>query len=113
MENNSSILESTLQKIVEYINTNLEIIKLKVLDKSSNIVASCVSHSIFIFLITICILFLNIGLALWLGGILGQVFFGFLIVAAFNGIIALILHIFMHEKIKRVIGNYIIKHILN
>jgi hypothetical protein len=57
-------------------------------------------------------LFLNLGLGFWLGEILGKIYFGFFVVAAFYGIIGIILHFFMHKSIKKLISNYIIKHVL-
>jgi len=57
-------------------------------------------------------LFVNLGLALWLGEILGKTFYGFLVVAAFYGIIGMIIHFFMHKWLKKLVSDYIIKHML-
>jgi hypothetical protein len=57
-------------------------------------------------------LFLNLGLAFWLGEILGRTFYGFFVVAAFYGIAGIVLHFFMHDWLKKIIGNYFIKNVL-
>jgi hypothetical protein len=58
------------------------------------------------------LLFLNLGLALWLGEILGKPFYGFFVVAAFYVITGIVIHFFMHRWIKKLAGNYFIKHVL-
>jgi fatty acid desaturase len=112
MEDNAKPLESLLEKASEYGKTSFELIKLKALDKTSDVVSSLIPHSVFFILIASFMLFLNLGLGFWLGEILGKIYFGFFVVAAFYGIIGIILHFFMHKSIKKLISNYIIKHVL-
>ncbi len=57
-------------------------------------------------------LFLNLGVALWLGEILGKVFYGFFVVAAFYILAAIIVHFFIHDRVKKLVGDYLIKRIL-
>ena len=112
MDNNHKPVELLLEKAVEYSKTSLELAKLKTLDKASDIVSSIVPHTAFFMLITSVLLFLNLGLAFWLGKILSEVYLGFFIVAGFYLIIALILHFFLQKRIKEIIRNYIIKQVL-
>jgi len=112
MEDNSKVLESLLEKAEDYGRTSYELVKLKALDKTSDIVSSFVPHSLVFVLIASFILFLNLGLALWLGDILGKLFYGFFLVAAFYVLSGITVHFFMHNWIKRVTGNFFIKHML-
>jgi hypothetical protein len=112
MEENSNLIESLLQSASEYGKTSFELVKLKTLDKTSDIISSAVPNSLVIILISTFLLFLNLGIALWLGELLGKMFFGFFIVAAFYILIGLIVHFFMHNKIKKLVGNYFIKCML-
>ena len=112
MEDNSKLLESLLEKASEYAKTSFELVKLKALDKTTDVVSSLVPHSIVVLLIATFLLFLNLGLALWLGDILGKVFWGFFVVAAFYILAGLIFHFFLHKPIKKLVGNSFIKHIL-
>jgi membrane protein implicated in regulation of membrane protease activity len=57
-------------------------------------------------------LFLNLGIAFWLGGILGNIYYGFFVVAAFYGLTALVLRLFMHKWLKKCVGNYIVRKVL-
>ena len=112
MDNNQKPIELLLERAVEYSKTSIELVKLKTLDKTADVVSSFVPHTAFFMLITSVMLFLNLGLAFWLGEILGKIFLGFFIVAGFYLIIALVLHFFLQKRIKEIIRNYIIKQVL-
>jgi fatty acid desaturase len=112
MEDNTKFLESLLEKATEYGKTSFELVKLKALDKTTDIVSSLIPHSVVFVLIASFLIFLNLGLALWLGEILGKIFYGFFVVAGFYVIIAIIIHFFMHKRIKRLVGNYFIRRVL-
>ena len=112
MENNAKLLESLLERATEYGKTSFELVKLKALDKTSDVVSSLIPHSVVFVMIASFMLFLNLGLALWLGEILGKIFYGFFVVAAFYGITGIVIHFFMHKWLKKIICNYIIKQVL-
>jgi len=112
MEDNAKLIESLLEKATEYGKASFELIKLKTLDKTSDVASSLIPHSLVFVLIAVFMLFLNIGLAFWLGEILGKIFFGFFVVAAFYGAIAIVLHFFMHKWLKKHVSNFIIKLLL-
>jgi hypothetical protein len=112
MEDNKKLIESLLERTAEYGKASFELVKLKALDKTSDAVSSLIPHFVVLVLVTVFMLFLNLGLAFWLGEILGRTFYGFIIVAAFYGIAAIVIHFFMHERLKRIIGDYFIKHVL-
>jgi phosphoglycerol transferase MdoB-like AlkP superfamily enzyme len=112
MEDNPKIIEELLGKAAEYGKTELQLAKLKVLDKTSDAVSTAVPHLVVIVLALIFLLFVNLGIAFWLGGILGNIYYGFFAVAAFYGITALVLHFFMHKWLKKHVGNYIVRNVL-
>lgn len=112
MEDKTNLLESLLESATEYGKTSFELVKLKALDKSTDIVSSFLPNLIVFFLIITFMLFLNLGLALWLGDILGKTFYGFLAVAGFYILASIVIHFFMHNWLKKLAGNYFIKHVL-
>jgi fatty acid desaturase len=112
MEDNTNLLDSLLEKAGEYGKTSLELVKLKTIDKTTDFVSTLIPHSVVFILITSFMLFLNLGLAFWLGEILGKIFYGFFVVAGFYIIAGIVIHFFMHNWFKRLIGDYLIKHIL-
>ena len=112
MEDNANLLESLLEKATEYGKTSFELVKLKALDKSSDIVSTIVPRFVVIALLSSFLLFLNLGLALWLGEILGKIFYGFFVIAGFYVITGIVIHFFMHKWLKKIVGNYFIKQVL-
>lgn len=113
MEDNVKLIEKILEEATDYGKTSIELIKLKTLDKTSDVVSSITTHYIVFFIIGIFVLFFNMALAFWLGEILGEISYGFFVVAAFYGVIGLLIHFFMHKWIKKGICNSIIKLLLN
>ena len=112
MIDNEKLIESLLEKTIDYGNTSFKLLKLKTLDKTSDVVSSFIPHSVVLFLIASLLFFLNLGLAFWLGEIMGDNSYGFFVVAAFYGVMGIIIHFFMHDWLKKVICNYIIKQVL-
>lgn len=112
MEDKPPIIDDLLQKAADYAKEELELVKLKAIDKASDIVSASVPSIIVMGSAAIFMLFLNLGAAFWLGELLSNLFLGFFVVAAFYGIIALILHLFMRNWLKEKVGDYIIKRVL-
>jgi len=112
MEDNAKLIESLLERAAEYGKTTFELVKLKALDKTSEVVSSFIPRSVVFVLIALFMLFVNLGLSFWLGEILGKTFYGFFVVAAFYGLIGIVIHFFMHKWLKKLVFNYIVKHML-
>jgi fatty acid desaturase len=111
MEDNAKLIEELLEKAAEYGKASYELAKLKALDKTSDVVSSFIPNSVVFVLIGSFLLFLNLGLAFWLGEILGRTFFGFFVIAAFYAVIGIVMHFFMHKWLKKSVGNYFIKQL--
>lgn len=111
MEDIKNSLDSLLDSAEEYGKSSIELLRLKALDKSSDVLSSLMSRAIAIFILFMFFLIITIGLAIWLGEITGRYSYGFFIVAAFYGITGIILFFFLHKRIKMYINNSIIKQI--
>lgn len=112
MEDNAKLIESLLVNVTDYGKTSFELVKLKALDKTTDVVASCIPLSAAVVIITSFLLFSGLGLAFWLGEILGKIYFGFFSVAAFYMIAGSILYFLMKNWVKKVACNYIIRQAL-
>lgn len=112
MEDKTKLLESLLERATEYGKTSYELIRLKTLEKTSDVVSSIIPHSVVIVLIASFMLFVNLGLAFWMGEILGNIFLGFFLIAGFYGIAALVIYFLMHKWLKKRIYEYFIKQLL-
>jgi hypothetical protein len=112
MDENFKAVELLLEKAIDYGKTGVDLVKLRSVEKISDVVSSIIPHSVVLILVLSFMFFLSLGLAFWIGDILGKIYYGLLIVAGFYGVCGFILHFFMHKWFKRVIGDYFIKMVL-
>jgi hypothetical protein len=113
MENAGNMIESLIDSVTDYGETSFELIKLKSIEKTSDVVSSIIPNSVTFILIGTFVLFLSLGLAFFIGEILSSYGLGFFIVAAFYGIVGIVIHFLMKKWIKKRIRNYINKQLLN
>lgn len=113
MENKVLFIEPLVEKAEQYGKTSYQVIKLKAIYTTTKVASTVASRGVFILTISMAIIVLTIGVALWLGEILGKSYYGFFCVAAFYAIIGGILYFCLHNKIKKYVSNSIISQILN
>ena len=111
MEEQSSI-DALIEKGEQYGKTTLELLKLKTLDKSSDVASNLVSWLIVFVFAVLFFLILNIGVVLWLGGLMGKSYYGFFAVSGFYALLALIFGIFRKQLVKDPLNNSIIEQVL-
>lgn len=109
MEQQRNHIESLFEKASDYLETNVELIKLKTTEKSSDIMSELISKMILIAIISIFVIMLNIGLGLYLGELLGKTYHGFFVLAGFYGIVGVLCYLFKDKWIEEPVTNVIIK----
>ncbi len=112
MDEQSGLIESLIEKGEQYGKTTLELLKLKTLDKSADVVSNLVSWLIVLIFAVLFFLILNIGVALWLGELLGKSYYGFFVVSGFYALLSLIFGIFRKQIVKNPVNNSIIEQVL-
>ncbi len=112
METTASIVESLYERVETYSKTTLELSKLKALNTTTHVVTTLISRLSVIIMLALFALVMNIGIALWLGELLGKNYYGFFIVAAFYLVSGLVLHFFLHNWIRKPISDLIITQAL-
>ncbi|TPG41720.1 hypothetical protein [Flavobacterium pectinovorum] len=114
MESNATTNENLnlYEKAENYTKTSLELIKLKTVSTSADVLSTLTSKIAVGAVVAFFTLFLNIGISLWVGKELGEYYYGFFIVALFYLIVAIVMHKTQHKLIKTPIGNMIITSIL-
>lgn len=110
MEIKENLIEPLLERVEQYGKTSFELLKLKSIDKTADVSSILISRLLFTIVLSIFALTLNIAIALWLGDMLGKIYYGFLIVALFYGFIAIILYL-VHPAIKTYINNLLLTQI--
>lgn len=112
MKTNASTIELLFEKAEEYTRTSVELAKLTVIDKSADVLSSLMSQMTVGIVVAIVFIFINIGLSLWIGEMIGESYYGFFITAGANSILALFLYSFKYKLIKLPIMNAIIAKLL-
>ena len=110
METVANSMETLLTRVEDYGNTRIELAKLQTYDHASTVMSFLISHIIMVLAICIFAIIASTGVAFWLGDILGTIYYGFLIVAAFYGLGILVL-IVVFKPLKARIKNNIIAHL--
>lgn len=107
-----ALIESLVQKSNEYVETRLELFKLKLVDKTTQ-VASAIASGLVLFIIAfIVFVVFNIGLALLIGDLVGKSYWGFFILAAIYVLTGLVLYSSREKWVKAPITNMIIRKFL-
>jgi hypothetical protein len=101
-------IETLFERAEDYSKTSLELFKLSAIDKSADVVSSLAARFAIFMVAALFTLVINIGIAMWLGELLGKPYYGFFVVAIFYGIVMTFLFIFRHEWIKTPVSNSII-----
>jgi len=112
MDEQSELIESLIEKGEQYGKTTLELLKLKTLDKSADVASNLVSWLIVAIFAVLFFLILNVGIALWLGELLGKSYLGFFAVSGFYALLAIVFALFRKRLIKDPVSNSIISQVL-
>ena len=112
MNNTATPLELLFEKAEAYSKTTLELLKLKAIDKSADVASSLVSRLTILLVVALFIVIVNIGVALWIGELLGKTYYGFFVIGGFYALIAVLLHVFRHPLLKAPVSDTIIMQML-
>jgi hypothetical protein len=105
-------ISSLIDKSKDFLDTRIELAKLKTIDKSADVLSSVVVMISMLFIATLVIVLFSVGLALFLGRLLGAYHDGFFIVGGFYAIILLVLYIQRNKWIKTPISRELINKML-
>jgi len=105
----SNHIDQLVSNTKEYLETRVELVKLQMIEKGSEMSGAVVANLTFIFLFMIVLSFFSIAAALYLGVIWGAYYYGFLFVGACYLAVCLLLYFNKESWIKRPVSNTIIK----
>jgi hypothetical protein len=112
MEDNATPIEKLFDKAGDYSKTTLDLIKLNAIDKSADFVSFVTVRMTLFIVVALFFLIINIGIALWLGELVGKLYYGFFIIAGFYALLAILLYVFRLEWIKVPVSNSVITQLL-
>jgi hypothetical protein len=111
METISGQLESIVHRAEAYGKTSIELAELKGLETSTIVASSLLARLAVISVISLFVVVLSIGIAMWLGDLLGKSYYGFFIVAAVYLLAGILLHFFLHKWMRRSLFDFIITQV--
>lgn len=112
MTDNTTPIATLFEKAEDFGKTTLNLLKLNAIDKSADVISSLISRLSVIIIVVLSVLFISTGVSIWIGKLVGAIFYGFLIVGGFYAFIAILLHLFFHGWLKNCVSNSIIKLIM-
>lgn len=112
MEQAPNSFEELYARGEAYTKTSIELAKLKALEATTQIATTMIWRLSVVISISLFGLVFNIGVALWLGEVLGHSYYGFFIVAGFYLLAAIVFHFFLRNWIKKPVSDLIITQAL-
>ncbi len=113
MQNETNTIEDLFSKTTDYLETKVDLMKLKATVKASTMASSLISRFVIGIIAVIVIVFLNLGIAIWLGHIFGQLFLGFFAVTGFYLLVLIILFSARKQLMEFPVRDSIIKNFFN
>ena len=101
MEGKTPNTKQILDEVEQVVLIRLEILKLKLIGKSSEMMAVFMSNLIVLLSLVLFLVFLSVALALAIGDWLGNPYYGFLCIAVLFGMLWVVLHWFKRNWLKR------------
>lgn len=112
MNDNATPIASLFERAEDLSKTSIKLYKLNLIDTSAEVVSSMVASLAIFSTVALSFLIMNIGLALWIGKLLVEPFYGFFIIGGFYALLAIVLYIFKNQWIKNPLSNSIIRKML-
>ena len=112
MNDDTTPIATLFERAEDYTKTTIKLLKLTAVDKSAEIVSSLFSLLVVSMTVVLSIIIISIGVALWLGKLLGDAFYGFFIIGAFYMLVAILFRIFREQWLKYPVSNSIIKQMM-
>ena len=110
--NTTESIRTLIDKSKDYLDTKIELTKLKTIDKSADVLSTAIVMVVMIFIGSLFVIFISIALALLIGRMLGAYHYGFFIMGGIYGILLLIIYLQKDKWIKTPIANGLINKML-
>ena len=112
MERTATSIEDLFEKLENYSKTTAELVQLKVISKSADVLSSVTALIAVGMVVALFTLFLNIGVGLYFGKLLGDYYLGFFVVAGLYFLLGLIIYFLKDTYIKQKINDLVISKLL-
>ena len=113
MENKPTNIEELFQKIRDYADVRLDLLKLKSINKVSGFMSFIITTLILIIFICAVLICITIGAALLIGESVGKTSYGFFIVGGIYLIVGIVFYSLRGKIIRTKISNKLIKELID
>jgi hypothetical protein len=105
-------IKTLIDESKDYLDTKIELTKLKAIDKSADVLSSVVVMVAMIFIGSLFLLFISIAMALLLGKMMGAYYYGFFAVGGFYALLMILIYLQRDKWIKTPIADGLINKML-
>src|SRR6476620_10605725 len=102
-------VESLFESIKAYGKTNVDLLKMKAADKSAEVISTLAAGIAFAIIMLLFVAILSVGIALWLGELMGKSYYGFFALGGLYLIIGLIFYSSKEKWCKTPVADIIVK----
>ena len=113
MDPSPNKVESLLQAANDHLETRLKLFKWKAASKSADIISGNASRIVLLAFLSMFVFVLSIAIGLYLGELLGKVYYGFFVLAGFYGLCIAVVYFFKDTWIETPVSNGIIQKMTN
>ena len=111
MKDKAILIEMLFEKVESYTKTTVELYRLKAIDKVTDVFATIASSLIIAVIIALFFILLSIGLALYLGELLGKSYYGFFALGGLYALIAIVMTMNRRAWIEIKLNDFLINQI--
>lgn len=105
MSTNAAAIEMLFEKAVDYSNTTISLVRLRMIEKTADVVSSLATQLVIIIVAAMFVFSISIAMALCIGEALGKAYYGFFVIAGCYALIVMLLYVFRNQWIKDPINN--------
>lgn len=111
MKDKVILVEMLYEKAEQYAKTTLELYKLKTIDKVTDVFATVASRFAILVVFALFFVLLTVGLAFYLGELLGKTYYGFFALALFYAVFGFVLIAIRKKWLEDKMNDYLINQI--
>ncbi len=112
MDEEQNFIKPLFKTVRDYLEAKIDSVHLKIVDKASDGISSIFSILIIFVIVVFALTALNIGVAIWLGTLMGELWYGFLAVGGFYTLVVIALLTFGRKWMKGVFSDLLINNML-
>ena len=111
MKEKVTMLKDLMDRAEQFAKTNIQLYRLKAIDKVTEVFSSVAAGVVILIIVTFLCIILSIGASIWLGEVLGKMYYGFFAVAGFYAVLA-IMCVLLKKKVLEVLFNNFIVNLI-